>query len=396
MSDNVVQLYPWSTLPISEQEANYRQLVTEHGSPLFVVDEACLRQQYRQLSAALPGVELFYAVKALPQSEVITALVDEGACLDIASKGEVGLARSCGIAPRQTIHTHPIKKDGEIRAALRYGTTTFVVDNREELKKFRRYRNRVGLLIRLRFQGESAVVDLSSKFGCSPEEALDLLQLAKRKGIRIKGFSFHVGSQSSRPDSHVTAINTAHALMKQAWALGFDEINLLDIGGGFPVSYLEKAPEIETYCAPIRQALQSLPQRVRIIAEPGRYLVAPAVSVITSVVGKSERDGRPWYYLDDGVYGSWSGKLFDHAAYPIEVFREGEKRESVLAGPTCDSVDVVEQAIMLPELEVGDLVVGYQMGAYTAASATDFNALSRAKVILINQQPVEGLVRKDS
>ncbi|MBC8520157.1 MAG: type III PLP-dependent enzyme [Gammaproteobacteria bacterium] len=394
MNDNIVPLYPWSSLPASEQEAQYRQLVTRYGSPLFVVDEAQLRRQVRQLSAALPGVELFYAIKALPRAEVIAALVSEGVGLDIASSGEVALARQSGLSPRATIHTHPIKKDSEIRAALRYGTTTFVVDNREELRKFRRYHNRVGLLIRIRFQGKSAVVDLSSKFGCSPEEAVELLQLARRKGIRIKGFSFHVGSQSGQPDSHVAAIETTHALMERAWAMGFNEINLLDMGGGFPVEYRHAVPEIEDFCAPIRQALDKLPQRVRKVAEPGRYLVAPAVSVITSVVGKSERDGRPWYYLDDGVYGSWSGKLFDHADYPVEVFREGPHRESVLAGPTCDSIDVVEQAIELPKMELGDLVVGHQMGAYTAASATDFNALSRAKIVVVNSRRSEGLAHK--
>jgi ornithine decarboxylase len=389
MSDNVISLFPWQTLALSEQEIRYRQLVAEHGSPLFVIDEQRLRQQYRGLQAALPGVELFYAIKALPDAAVIAALVEEGAGLDIASSGEVALARGCGVAPRRTLHTHPIKKDSEIRAALRYGTTTFVVDNRQELLKFRRYRNRVGLLIRLRFQGKSAVVDLSSKFGCSTDEALELLQLARRKGIRIKGFSFHVGSQSGSPQSHVDAIEQSGRLMAQAWEQGFDEINLLDIGGGFPVDYLSPAMNIEAFCRPIQAQLEQLPSRVRTVAEPGRYLVAPAVSVVTSVVGKSERDGRPWYYLDDGVYGSWSGKLFDHAHYPLEVFRDGPRRESVLAGPTCDSIDVLEPSITLPELELGDLVVGHQMGAYTAATATHFNALEPARVVVVNRQQAD-------
>ena len=382
---NVTQLYPWSTLPGSRQEAYYRQLVMQYGSPLFVVDVEQLRQQNRQLASALPGVDLYYAVKALPLPEVIQALLEEGAGLDLASSREVALARRCGQPPRATLHTHPIKKDGEIRAALRYGTTTFVVDNLHELEKFRPYRSRVGLLIRLRFQGESAVVDLSSKFGCEPGEALELLHQARRMGIRIKGFSFHVGSQSARPDSHVAAIHATHALLQKGWAQDFDELNWIDIGGGFPVNYLQPAETIDRYCQPLREALAGLPKRVHQIAEPGRYLAAPAVSVVTSVVGKkSERDGRPWYYLDDGIYGSWSGQLFDHATYPLEVFRQGETRNSVLAGPTCDSIDVISAEIDLPELEIGDLVVGHQMGAYSAATATDFNGLDRARVVLVN------------
>lgn len=384
INDNIHALRPWSTLPASEEETRYRQLVEQHGSPLLVVDEAQLRIQFRQLQAALPGVGLYYAVKALPQQAVINALVAEGAGLDLASRGEISMAQQSGVMPRNTIHTHPIKKDAEIRAALRFGTTTFVIDNQEELKKFYRYRSRVGLVVRLRFQGESAVVDLSSKFGCEPSEAMALLRQAKAYGIRIKGFSFHVGSQSALPNSHVHAIHSSMALMREAWREGMDELNLLDIGGGFPVSYRQVATTIDQFCEPIRNAVAALPGRVHVIAEPGRYLVAPAASVVTSVVGKSERDGCPWYYLDDGVYGSWSGKIYDHADYPVEVFRQGPTRESVLAGPTCDSIDILEHSIGLPELDMGDLVIGRQMGAYTAASATDFNGLPRAEAIVIN------------
>ena len=368
----------------SAKEMRLRQLVAEHDSPLFVIDAFKLQKQYRKLAAALPGVDLFYAVKALPNQDVINTLVEAGAGLDLASSGEVEMARQADVSPRYTLHTHPIKKDSEIRAALRYGTTTFVIDNLAELEKFRGYRNRVAILIRLRFQSPNAVVDLSSKFGCDPAEAMVLLKQARKMGIHIKGFSFHVGSQSAKPDTHVRAIRASHTLMQQAHQAGFTNLNILDIGGGFPVDYNNKAVDIKAFCAPIRTALDKLPSRVRILAEPGRYLVAPAASAIASIVGKAERDGRPWYYLDDGVYGSWSGQMFDHATYPIEVFREGETRESVLAGPTCDSIDVISNSIALPDLEIGDLVVGRQMGAYTAATATDFNALPRAKAVVVN------------
>lgn len=369
---------------ISARETRMRQLLAEHGSPLFVIDAHLIRQQYRQLIAALPGVEHYYAVKALPNPDVVSMLVAEGAGLDLASSGEVELARMAECSPRKTIHTHPIKKHPEIRAALRFGTTTFVIDNAAELEKFKAYRHRVGLLIRLRFQSPDAVVDLSSKFGCDAAEALALLKQAQDLGIRIKGFSFHVGSQSGSPQTHVRAIQESHRLIAEADREGFDHLNLLDIGGGFPVDYQQTAMDIESFCAPIRAALRELPAHIRVIAEPGRYLVAPAAQVIATVVGKAQRDGRPWYYLDDGVYGSWSGQMYDHAHYPVTVFREGERQSSVLAGPTCDSIDVIDANINLPQLQLGDLVVGLQMGAYTAASATDFNALPRAKAVVIN------------
>jgi ornithine decarboxylase len=136
--------------------------------------------------------------------------------------------------------------------------------------------------------------------------------------------------------------------------------------------------------------LAKLPNHVRVIAEPGRFIAAPAAIAVSTVMGKAKRDGRWWYYLDDGLYGSYSGQLFDHAKYPVAALRDGgELFESVLAGPTCDSIDVIDDNIALPELEVGDLVVGRMMGAYTWASATDFNFFKRAKVVVMNEQPVD-------
>jgi ornithine decarboxylase len=156
------------------------------------------------------------------------------------------------------------------------------------------------------------------------------------------------------------------------------------------VPYGEDVMPIETFCAPIRDALAKLPKHVRVIAEPGRFISAPAAIAVSSVMGKAKRDGRWWYYLDDGLYGSYSGQLFDHAKYPIASLRqEGELHPSVLAGPTCDSIDVIDDAILLPELHVGDLVVGRMMGAYTWASATDFNFFKRAKVVVMNERPAD-------
>jgi ornithine decarboxylase len=149
-------------------------------------------------------------------------------------------------------------------------------------------------------------------------------------------------------------------------------------------------PPIDDFCRPIRAALARLPRHVRVIAEPGRFIAAPAAIAVSSVMGRAKRDGRWWYYLDDGLYGSYSGQLFDHAKYPVSVLKEGgELFESVLAGPTCDSIDVIDDAILLPELEVGDLVVGRMMGAYTWASATDFNFFKRAKVVVMNERPAD-------
>jgi ornithine decarboxylase len=367
-------------------EAEIRALVARFGSPLLVVDCEQVRRQYRSLKAALPGVDLHYALKPLPHAAVVSCLRDEGAYFDLATTGEVELVKQQGIAPSRCIHTHPIKRDSDIRDALRYGVTTFVADNPDELRKFVRYRKRAEVLLRVSFRSPSAVCDLSKKFGCEPGAVLGLIEMARRIGVRVRGLSFHVGSQSTDPSKYVEAVQACTNLMAEALLAGLPSLDVLDIGGGYPVAYGESVLPIDEFCRPIRTALAKLPPHVRVIAEPGRFIAAPAAIAVSSVMGKAKRDGRWWYYLDDGVYGSYSGQMFDHAKYPVSVLREGgELHESVLAGPTCDSIDVIDESIMLPELEVGDLVVGRMMGAYTWASATDFNFFKRAKVVVMNE-----------
>jgi ornithine decarboxylase len=353
-------------------------LVARYGSPLLIVDAERVRQQYHRLAAALPAVDLHYALKPLPLEPVVATLRDAGACFDLATNGEVGLVKRLGVAPERCIHTHPIKRDSDIRTALAFGVNRFVVDNPDELRKFVKFRNRATLLIRVSFHSPDAVVDLSSKFGCEPEAVAGLMDLAKELRLKIDGLSFHVGSQSARPDMYVEAIGVCRELMPN--------LSILDIGGGFPVDYLQPCAPIEEFCAPIRAALEHLGPDVRVIAEPGRYIVAPAAIGVASVMGRAERDGRWWYYLDDGLYGSYSGQVYDHMTYPVEALvPPGPTYPSVLAGPTCDSIDVISDKLELPKLGVGDLVVGRQMGAYTSACATDFNFFPRATILTLDR-----------
>jgi ornithine decarboxylase len=361
-----------------------RHLVSRYGSPLFVIDAERVRRQYRRLAAALPGVDLHYALKPLPHPSVITTLHAEGACFDLATNGEVELVRRLKIEAARCIHTHPIKRDSDIRTALAYGVHRFVIDNRDELFKFVKYRSRASLLIRVSFSSPEARVDLSRKFGCEPEAVSELLELAAELRIKIDGLSFHVGSQAAGPAMYVEAIARCRELMRIVAKLGHAP-GILDIGGGFPVDYLQRCMPIEEFCAPILAALQGLAP-TRVIAEPGRFIAAPAAIAVASVMGRALRDGRWWYYLDDGLYGSYSGQVYDHASYPVEALvSEGERYPSVLAGPTCDSIDVIKEHLDLPRLDVGDLVVGREMGAYTWASASEFNFFPRATVLALDR-----------
>lgn len=365
-------------------ELNYQDLVSKYGSPLLVLDKATVRHQYRALKSALPGVTLHYALKPLPHDTLIDVLEEEGACFDLASNGEVDIMIRHGIDPDKCIHTHPIKKMNDIAYALNYGCRIFVADNVCELEKLAAFKDQVKVMIRVSFPNPETKVDLSKKFGALPEEVLPLLQTAVSLGIEVYGLSFHVGSQVKTSKRHVEAVNACSEIIGKARRNNIN-INVLDIGGGFPVDY-ENAGEtdIREFCKPIVEALSNIPDNIRVIAEPGRFIAAPSMVGICSVTGKSMRFGKPWYYLDDGVYCSYSGQIFDHVVYPKFTQKIGAINFSVLAGPTCDSIDIIAEDIPLPELDVGDLIIGKMMGAYTIATATDFNFIPRAKIVEVD------------
>jgi ornithine decarboxylase len=370
------------------QPAEIRRLVREFGSPLLILDCERVRVQFRKLKKALPHVDLHYALKPLPHPAVVQTVLEEGGFLDLATSGEVRLVQRLGVAPERCIHTHPIKRPADIANALHFGVRSFVADNPDEVRKFAQLAGRAQLLLRVSFRSPGAVCDLSRKFGCDPEDLLPLARLAAELGVEVRGLSFHVGSQTPDSTKHVEALHACAKLMRAARREKLGIFDTLDIGGGFPIDYAQPVQHISRFCAPLRAALAHLPRRVRVIAEPGRYIVGPSAIGVASVMGRARREGHWWYYLDDGLYGSYSGQLFDHARYPVEPLRDGQERlPSVLAGPTCDSIDVIAENLMLPQLKAGDLVVGRAMGAYTWASASQFNFFPRATVVAVNARP---------
>jgi ornithine decarboxylase len=374
------------TIKDRQAEAPYRKLVAEHGSPLLVLDCQVLRNTWRTLRAALPGVELFYAIKSLSAIPVLQVLQAEGANFDIATSGEIRLMQQIGADPAKTIHTHPIKSDQAIRDALAFGCKVFVVDNPDELDKFKPYAGKAQILLRVSFRAKQVNSDLSRKFGCAPRNIPMMLARAQQLGVEIIGLSFHVGSQCLDTDAHVKAIHECREFFANQSLPGAESLRVLDIGGGFPADYSGKGLDLVEYCRPIVAALAEYPDSVRIIAEPGRVLSAPCITAISTVIGRAERIAANWYYLDDGVYGSYSGQIYDHAHYPLTLFSDdGATSPGVLTGPTCDSIDVVLEEGELPNLQIGDLVVGSMMGAYTLATSCEFNSLPIPKLVSINQ-----------
>jgi len=367
----------------------YRALVERFGSPLMMLDPELLRRTYRLMSETLPGVRLHYAVKALPEVEVLRILAEEGASFDIASSGEAGLLQAVGVPGRGAIHTHPVKTDAEIRAALRYGCTTFVADNGFEIRKLVPYRQRIGLLIRVAFRNPAARVDLARKFGCALSDLPDLLVQSRELGVHVKGLSFHVGSQCPDPTPHLAAVRECLSVFRERERTGGPPFSVLDIGGGFPVDYEGDAKstleKLRAFCRPIGRAIEAFPPDVAVWAEPGRSLAGPAVTLVSTVVGVARREGRPWYYLDQGVYGAFSGQIYDGIPVPLTVFGGAPVEHGVLAGPTCDSVDVVREDVPLPRLGIGDVVVATQIGAYSSASASGFNSLPPPRFVVLSE-----------
>lgn len=361
------------------------------GTPLLVLEPETVRRQYCRLTEALPYVRFHYALKALAHPAVVAAIDAEDGWFDIASAGELALLQDMDIEPERIIHTHPMKSEREIANAVAAGVSTFVVDSADELRKLAAAEAGVRVLIRLAYRNPQASIDLSSKFGVDHAEAERLVRLASALGVPIAGFSFHVGSQLDAVEPFRSAVERTLRfmdLLERDYGLRF---SVLDIGGGFPVDYRNETVTIEQIAAALDPLLAPRAGRLEILAEPGRVVVADAMTLVARVVGVANRPDGHWAYLDDGVYGSWSNIIFEGIVPLVLTEPEltGEARprcRTTLAGPTCDSIDVLAREVDLPQLRPGDLVVSPTMGAYSVVTATEFNGLAPAPILVLGTQ----------
>lgn len=351
-------------------------------TPSLVFDPEICRRQWNELSSALPGVTLHYAVKSNPYPGLLQTVASEGGCFDVASAAEIKMLEHEGIHASRMIHTHPIKTDTEIEKAVAAGVTTFVVDNVDELWKLIPYRHSIRVLLRLSFIAPDAPIDLSRKFGAPQQDALSILDVANDSGIRVDGLCFHVGSQAATANTHADALGVCLDLCEQIKDEGLPEILRIDIGGGFPAHYIGESVNLDAFCHPIREVLKRVPEHLEILAEPGRVISAPSMALVCKVVGRAKRRDGWWFYLDDGVYGAQSGRLFDGMQYRMSVFTSSDELSPcVFAGPTCDSIDELGRYPEFPILNMNDVIVFHEMGAYTLASATQFNGIAPPAVV---------------
>lgn len=357
-----------------------KNLVEEYGSPCFALSLNEVEKNFLALEEALPGVKFYYAVKANPEKAILKRLASLGCYFDVSTNKEVEQVVQCGVSSEKSIHTHPIKLDHEIQYALECGVKYFTVDNIAELEKFIPYKDVVKLSIRLSIDNDDCRINLSEKFGCSPDEAEVLLERAQVLGLKVTCLSFHVGSQCSNPARYIEALNICRELDSKASAYNA-KISTIDIGGGFPVQYADDPVDIKIFCAEISSYLEKNFSDKEIIAEPGRFLVASSMSLITTIKGKSDRSGKIWYFIDDSIYQSFSGIVFDHCNFPLLHNKDGVLKLSQIAGATCDSCDVIKRDVELPEFELNDLLIFKQMGAYCSASSSHFNGYAPTQII---------------
>jgi len=364
----------------------WRALVSEFGTPLLVLDPQRVVSQFRSFTTHLRGVQPHYAVKTAPHPAVLNAIAGCGGGFDVATNAEVDLVRSLGVPMRRCIHTHPIKKIADIEYAYRAGVRTFVVDNEIEAQKFTGMPADIEVLVRLAFHNSAAKHDLSVKFGTDPADAELLAKHVLAAGVRFRGFSFHVGTQCASAAPYRSALQTTMDLARDVGRTVGVPVTTIDIGGGFPVSYRDEMPEISAIGAAVDEALGD-EHEFTVLAEPGRFLAASCMTLLTSVVGSATRSGRIWHYLDDGLYGSYSNIMTEDIHPPVFALSEldgtpTEYQPVTLAGPTCDCVDVIARDYPMPALRLGDVVVSPMMGAYTGVTSSRFNGIPETRVIV--------------
>ncbi len=379
-----------------ELNAELLKLVEQHGTPLFIIDHDKIRENYRMFKKHLPRVQCYYAVKANSTQQIVETLFTEGSSFDVASYNEFmqvyqyirhfeKKAKKYFVWDK-IIFSNTIKDRGTLSKIKQY-KPLMTYDNVAELKKIREYCETAGLVLRLKVPDTGSQVEMSSKFGADPADAQNLIQQAHDFGLTVEGISFHVGSQCTNFDNFAQALAITSQVFHEARKKGF-RVNLVDIGGGFPVPYDPQVPEFEKLAALLNSEFKRLfPDDIEILAEPGRFIVATAAVLISEVIGRARRDGKVFYHINDGVYHTFSGVVYDHWIPNFRAFKEGEKEICAVVGPTCDSFDKITLGAELPAtLEIGDFLYTDNIGAYSVASSTKFNGFDGAKIIHKNER----------
>jgi ornithine decarboxylase len=354
-----------------------------YDRPFLLVDPHIVRTKARRFKAAMPRVHAHYAVKANPHPAVLSALLEEGVGFEVASPAEIDLLVSLGVRAEEIYYSNPVKSRASLQSAAVSGVGWYVLDSVEELRKIVAVKPDASLYLRIDVPNVGSDWPLSGKFGAQPQEAEEIIALAAELKADLAGVTFHVGSQCRNADNWRAGIESAKRTMRKMRLRGLKP-RLLNIGGGFPVRHTKPIPSIEVIGEVVNRALAGLPEGVRVMAEPGRYLVSDAGWFVCRVAGTATRSGKRWAYFDAGMFGGII-ETTEGLQYEVHTDRTGRLIPWTVAGPTCDSVDVVMRDQLLPEdLTADDLVYIPNAAAYTTAYASNFNGFPLPEVRILS------------
>ncbi|MCP5180965.1 MAG: type III PLP-dependent enzyme [Pseudomonadales bacterium] len=358
-------------------------------TPFLVVDRSIIARQYDELLGAFPYAKVFYAVKANPAQEVLELLRDRGSSFDIASIYELDRVLGLGVEPHRVSYGNTIKKSRDIRYFYERGVRMFATDSEADLRNIAKAAPGSKVYVRLLTEGtQTADWPLSRKFGCQTDMALDLLVLARDLGLVPWGLSFHVGSQQRDIGAWDAAIAKVKVIFERLAEEDNIRLKMINMGGGFPANYVTRTHDLATYAEEITRFLvedfgDDLPE---IILEPGRSLVGNAGMLVSEVVlisRKSRTSLHRWIYLDVGKFSGLIETMDESIKYPVYSDKQGELEEAILAGPTCDSADILYENYRYPlplTLAIGDRLYWFSTGAYTTSySAIEFNGFPPLK-----------------
>ena len=353
-----------------------------YTKPFLLVDTQIVRTKARRFKAAMPRVHPHYAVKANPNPRVLKALIEEGVGFEIASIAELDLLLGLGVAPAEIYYSNPMKSRAYIEYAAQKGVEWYVLDSVEELRKIVSVKPDAKLYVRIEAPNVGSDWPLAGKFGIKSTEVDGIIAEAVALGADLAGVTFHVGSQCRNPENWRVGIQHAKRVFRKMRLAGLTP-RLLNIGGGYPVRHVKPIPSIERIAEVVNHGIRDIPQSVRIMAEPGRFLVSDAGYFVCRVVGTATRGGKRWMYWDAGVFGGVI-ETTEGLRYDIHTDRTGKVIPWCIAGPTCDSVDVCMRDEMFPEdMQEGDFIYIANAGAYTTAYASNFNGFPLPDVRVI-------------
>jgi len=358
------------------------KILKAEGTPALLIDKRVIKQKYQEFCRQFGGAKIYYALKANPHPGIVELLQELDCSFEISSQGELELLLQLGVSPQKVISSNPVKDQVLIRSAYASGINLFAFDSYTEVEKLSRFAPGSKVYVRLSVSNEGSEWPLSRKFGVEVEDAVELLVQAKKEGLEPYGITFHVGSQCTKATTWAKAIEKSKAVWELAAKKGI-ELHLLNIGGGFPIKYTKPVPSIAEIARVIRDSLaKAFPKDIELVLAPGRALVGEAGTLVTAVIAKAARATEKWLYLDVGVFNGLMESV-GGIKYPMVAKKGSKTSKWVLAGPSCDSFDVISTEAELPELEVGDRVYIMSAGAYTTAYASQFDGFPIPKIHFI-------------